>query len=90
MQVKLRKEAQKFLKKLDKPTRDRVLERIGQLRSSLIAQEIPQGLDIKALQGNWQGFSRLRVGQIRVIYRIEAGDVEILFIYDINYRGSVY
>ncbi|MGD1902701.1 MAG: type II toxin-antitoxin system RelE/ParE family toxin [Geitlerinemataceae cyanobacterium] len=90
MQVKLRKEAQKFLKKLDKPTRDRVLERIGQLRQSLMAQEIPQGLDIKALQGSWQGFSRMRVGKIRVIYRIEANDVEIPFIYDINYRVSIY
>ena len=90
MQVKLRKEAQKFLKKLDKPTRNHILDRIGQLRQSLMAQEIPQGLDIKALQGSWQGFSRMRVGKIRVIYRIEANDVEILLIYDINYRGSIY
>jgi mRNA-degrading endonuclease RelE of RelBE toxin-antitoxin system len=32
----------------------------------------------------------MRVGKIRVIYRIEANDVEILLIYDINYRGSIY
>lgn len=48
-----------------------------------------QELDIKKLKGNWQGFIRMRVGKIRVIFTINDGQNELL-VYAIDFRGDVY
>ena len=43
------------------------------------------------MQGYSDGRKRLRVGDYRVIYRIEADfEVEILFIIEIGNRGDIY
>ena len=66
----------------------------GQLSKLLIAFEeqgfIPfTALDIKKMKGEWEGFYRLRVGKIRVIFTIslDSADLEI---YTIGARGDVY
>lgn len=48
-----------------------------------------QELNIKTLTGNWKGYLRLRIGKIRIIFRINSIDNELL-IYEIDYRGSIY
>jgi mRNA interferase RelE/StbE len=66
----------------------------GQLSQLLIAVE-EQGiipftvLDIKKMKGEWEGFYRLRIGKIRVIFTVslDGADVEI---YTIRARGDVY
>ena len=92
MEVRFSKKAVKFLKKLDAETTDRVRQKILQLQSFLETEgAIPFTiLDIKKLNGDWDGYVRLRVGQIRVIFTIIDGKVEILLIYDIDFRGNVY
>jgi mRNA-degrading endonuclease RelE of RelBE toxin-antitoxin system len=35
--------------------------------------------DIKALQGNLEGISRLRVGEHRIVYRHHAGRIEVFY-----------
>ncbi|MFZ4675281.1 MAG: type II toxin-antitoxin system RelE family toxin [Nodosilinea sp.] len=92
MEVQFSKKAVKFLKKLDAETTDRVRQKILQLQSFLETEgAIPFTiLDIKKLKGDWDGYFRLRVGQIRVIFTIIDGKVEILLIYDIDFRGNVY
>ena len=92
MEVRFSKKAVKFLKKLDAETTDRVRQKILQLQSFLETEgAIPITiLDIKKLKGDWDGYFRLRVGQIRVIFTIIDGKVEILLIYDIDFRGNVY
>jgi len=35
--------------------------------------------DIKALQGNLEGMSRLRVGEHRIVYRHHAGRIEAFY-----------
>ena len=47
-------------------------------------------LDIKKLKGQWDGYFRLRVGQIRVIFTVMDSEIEILLIQDIGFRGGVY
>lgn len=92
MEVQFSKRAVKYLKKLDAKTAERVREKILQLLSMLeVEGVIPfTELDIKKLKGQWEGYFRLRVGQIRVIFTLVREELEILLIYDINVRGSIY
>ena len=46
-------------------------------------------LDIRRLRGEWEGFLRLRVGDIRVIFRLDFEN-KIIYIYNIHYRKSAY
>jgi mRNA interferase RelE/StbE len=91
MKIKLSKAADKFLKKLDSSSQKAIILKIGTLKTCLESQKIypPEELDIKKLKGNLAGFSRIRVGKIRVIFQIRRETNE-LFIYDINYRGNIY
>lgn len=91
MQVKLSKSAKKFLNKLDSNSRSNVIAKLGILKVCLETQKIypPEELDIKKLKGKLAGFSRIRVGKIRIIFQIRS-DTNQIFIYDINYRGNIY
>lgn len=75
------KSAQKELDRIDKPTRERIVNGIIGL-----LQEPPQG-DIKALKGSLQGLNRLRVGSWRITYEVTAQTVDIL---SISPRGGAY
>jgi len=46
-------------------------------------------LDIKKMKGEWNGFYRLRINQIRIIFTInfDSKDIEI---YAIGNRGDIY
>lgn len=91
MKIKLSKSADKFLKKIDSSDQKAVIAKIGILKTCLETQKIypPEELDIKKLKGALSGFSRIRVGKIRVIFQIRREANEI-FVYDINYRGNIY
>ena len=75
MEINYSKQAIKFLKRQDKPTRIRIVEAINHL---------PAG-DVKKLQGV-EGY-RLRIGDFRIIFD-KNGD--ILYIEKIDNRGQVY
>jgi mRNA-degrading endonuclease RelE of RelBE toxin-antitoxin system len=91
MKVKLSKSADRFLTQLDPKIRNSVLAKIGILKTCLEIQKIypPEKLDIKKLKGNLEGFSRIRVGKIRVIFQISK-EADEIYIYDIAYRGDIY
>jgi len=91
MAVKFRKQAIKFLQKATPEDAARIQDQLSQL---LIAVEehgiIPfTDLDVKKMKGEWEGFYRLRVGKIRVIFTVslDSADIEI---YTIGARGDVY
>ena len=46
-------------------------------------------LDVKRLEGEWEGFLRMRMGKMRIIFKIDKEE-DILLVYEINYRGDVY
>lgn len=75
MQIQYSKQAIKFLKRQDMPTRKRLVNAIS---------AIPSG-DIKKLQGE-SGY-RLRVGDYRIIFDRYGN---ILYIEKIDNRGQVY
>ena len=75
LEIQYSKQAIKFLKNQDLPTRKRILTAINAL---------PAG-DVKSLQGR-SGY-RLRVGDYRVIFDKEGN---ILYIEKIDNRGQIY
>jgi mRNA interferase RelE/StbE len=91
MELIFSKSSIKFLKKL--PTKD--VERVRGKLLALLNSIEQSGLvasgefDIKSLEGEWQGFLRMRVGKIRVIFSVDIEQDEIQ-IYDIAFRGSIY
>ena len=75
MEIQYSKQAIKFLKKLDTPTKRRIVNAINAL---------PAG-DVKKLQGT-SGY-RLRVGDYRILF---SRDLHVLLITRIDNRGEAY
>lgn len=85
MDVRFSKTARKAIEKYDKSTKQRIKAGIYKLTLTP-----PEG-DIKLLQGYTDGRMRLRIGKYRIIFRYDTeGNVDILFIMDINSRGDIY
>lgn len=85
MDVRFSKTARKAIEKYDKSTKQRIKAGIYKLTLTP-----PEG-DIKLLQGYTDGRMRLRIGKYRIIFRYDIeGNVDILFIMDINSRGDIY
>jgi mRNA interferase RelE/StbE len=79
----IKRQAQKTLKSLSRPDRNRITEKIMLLGTN---PDDPS-LDIKPLQG--QPYYRLRVGDWRVIYDRD-DEVKIIAIEKIKPRGGAY
>ena len=79
--VTILKLAEKFIVKLPKPEKERVLRAIYQL---------PEGNDIRELKGKKnKGLYRLRVGDYRIIYSVDNGKL-IVYVIDAGNRGDIY
>jgi len=90
MAVKFRKEAIKFLQKLNPEDTAKIQSELNQL---IVAVEekgiIPfTDLDIKKMKGEWAGFYRLRIGKIRVVFSLKPDST--IEIYTIGARGDAY
>lgn len=80
-QILIGKLAEKFIVKLPKPEKERVLKAISNL---------PDGTDIKQLKGKkGKGLYRLRVGEYRIIYSVDNGRL-IVYVIDAGNRGQIY
>jgi mRNA interferase RelE/StbE len=91
MTIKFRKQAIKFIEKADPDTVSRIREKLSQLLTIVEEQSIIPftELDIKQMRGEWEGFYRLRVGKVRIIFTVDtsSGDIEV---YTIGNRGDIY
>ena len=74
----------KFLDKIDKRERHKIILKIDQLQKNSFSK----ALDIKRL-ANVKISYRLRVGKIRLIFDINESE-KIIYITKIDYRGNVY
>ena len=73
--------AEKFIVKLPRPDKERILKAIYRL---------PDEGDIKALKGQKsRGMYRLRVGDYRIIYTVDSGQL-IVCVIDAGNRGQIY
>jgi mRNA interferase RelE/StbE len=91
MAIRFRKQAIKFIEKADSITLKQIQDRLNQLSTAVEEQGIIPftELDIKQMKGEWDGFYRLRIGKIRLIFTVNTavGDVEV---YAIGSRGDIY
>ena len=79
--IDIKKRAEKFIVKLPKPEKEKVLKAIYQL---------PEGEDIKQLKGKKnKGLLRLRVGDYRIIYSVDHGILTV-YVIDAGNRGEIY
>lgn len=46
-------------------------------------------VNLKKMQGEWDGFYRIRWGRIRIIFKVD-NEKQIAYIDRIDYRGDVY
>ncbi len=75
----IKKKAKKFIDKLPKNERIRVAKAI---------EALPNGEDIKKLKG-YSDLLRLRVGDYRIIYTVNNGELLVIVI-DAGNRGEIY
>ena len=91
MAVKFRKQAIKFLQKTNPEDVARIRAQLSRLLLAVEEEgEIPFAeLDIKMMKGKWDGFYRLRVGKVRILFTVnfESTEIEIRVI---GTRGDVY
>ena len=91
MAVKFRKQAVKFLQKANSEDVTKIQNQLNQLLIAIEQQGIIPftELDIKKMRGDWEGFYRLRVGKMRVIFIVDFDSAE-LEVYTVGTRGDVY
>ena len=77
---KYRKQAFSFLKETN------LLEIV---RNKIVSYIRGEKIDIKKLRGDWEGFLRLRIGKIRVIFKLDVEN-KIVEIYKAGVRGKIY
>ena len=46
-------------------------------------------IDLKKLNGKWEGYLRIRKGKIRIILKVHKGEKRI-FVKKVDFRGNVY
>ena len=78
-QIIIKKNAKKFIDSLPMNERRRVVAAI---------ERLPDGEDIKRLKGH-DNFLRLRVGDYRIIYTVDNGEL-IVYVIDAGNRGQIY
>lgn len=85
MEIQYEKAAVKYLKGLQKPQRDLILDAIEKLTHK------PAEGDIKKMSGYKDGRYRLRVGKYRIIYKyLTNNEIEVLCIMDVGSHGDIY
>ncbi len=77
--------AKKFLD--EKNIHDEVRNEIRKFLLKMNGENI--NIDLRKLVGNWKGYYRIRIGQIRVIFKVFKEDREI-YVEKIDFRGSIY
>ena len=79
--IEIEKPAAKFISKLPRQDKERVLVAI---------KKLPDEGDIKALQGKRsKGYNRLRVGNYRIIFTVDHG-LLIVRVVEAGNRGQIY
>ena len=78
-QIIIKKAAKKFIDRLPTHEKRRIVSAI---------ERLPNGEDIKKLKGH-DRLLRLRVGEYRIIYTVDHGEL-IVYVIDAGNRGQVY
>lgn len=76
-------EAKNDLNKFDRELQKRIIDKLDWLQANF------NNIIPSALGGDWQGYFKLRVGDWRVIYKID-WDKNLIIVYIIERRDKIY
>ena len=76
----------KFLKK-NNLKEDLIIEKIKLVLRKFKGENI--NINVKKLRGEWEGFYRIRVGKLRIIFEFQFENYRV-YIEEIDWRGSAY
>ena len=82
--VIVHRHAAKYLRRLPKKTQKRIKDILKQFEND--ALEHP---DVKHMVGDWAGYHRIRVGNLRVIFWFDEKE-DVVYMDHIGPRGDVY
>jgi len=80
------KDSLKFLEK-NNLQEDFVIDKIKLALRKFKGEDI--NINIKKLRGEWEGFYRIRVGKLRIIFEFQFENCRV-YIEEIDWRGSAY
>ncbi len=84
--IELSKNARKFLSK-HQNLQDSLTKEVKKFIRRLNGEKV--NLNVKQLHGIWEGFYRIRKGDIRIIFSVYHDEL-LIYIEKIDYRGDVY
>ena len=87
-QIELTQKASKQLKRLGAQAKHKISQTLKRMLDYYDDQDVPEP-DIKMLKGKYHGLLRLRIGNMRVIFKMEHERLTILIV-DVVSRGSAY
>jgi len=86
--IELSKESRKYLNRSESRVVSLIFNKINAFKEWL-EHKGPLTVDVKRLKGNWEGFYRIRLGNIRIIFSLDREEM-IIRVHDIGHRGNVY
>lgn len=82
--VIVHKRAARYLKGLPEFQKQRIIQSLRELENGITGK-----MDVKSMAGEWKGYYRMRIGDIRVIFWIEH-KLKTIYVDHIGSRGDVY
>ena len=79
------RDAEKFISKQD--IRNEVREEMKKFLLKMKGENV--NIHLKKLEGEWEGYYRLRKGKLRIIFGINRIE-KLLFVEKVDFRGDVY
>jgi len=78
-------QAQKFIKREN--LHPEIISEFTKLLNKMRGESV--SIDIKKLKGDWQGFYRIRKGEIRIIFELDFQE-HMIIVSRVDYRGNAY
>jgi mRNA interferase RelE/StbE len=83
-EVVLHRRALRYLQRLSRPDQERVRTSLAHL-----SEDVPNYPGVIQMAGEWMGYRRIRVGELRVIFWYDEEN-DTLYVDHIGPRGDVY
>ncbi len=83
--VRVHRDALKVYRRLDKNLQMKIDDAV----EKLAADPFRRDLDIKRLHGEFAGYCRLRIGDLRLVYFVDT-EQRLVFIDGLSFRGGAY
>ena len=83
-QIALHRRAARYFERMDERVKHQLRSKLEELARNPLSMA-----GVKPMQGEWKGFYRLRHGDLRVIYTIDATNDTVLVAH-IGPRGDIY